>query len=380
MIIGCTKELKTHEYRVGLTPANVRAYVQAGHRVLLEQGAGLGSGFSDEDYAAQGAQLADSAAEVWAQCHMLIKVKEPEPEEFQYLRENLILYTYLHLAAFSDLAHRLLETGVRAVAYETIQDKAGHLPCLRPMSEIAGRLSVQEGAKYLEYSCGGRGVLLGGVPGVARGRVCILGGGTAGAAAAKIAVGMGAEVAVLDTNLDRLAYLDDIFGAAISTLYSDEMNIVGTVSHADLVIATVLIPGASAPKLIRREHLRQMKRGAVIVDVAIDQGGCCESSRVTYHDNPVYVEEGVIHYCVGNMPGAVPHTSTLALTNATLHYGLEIANHGLEEACRRDRGLIMGVNTFDGKCTNENVARSLGLEYKKLFPSSPDKSARVRIL
>lgn len=367
MIIGCTRERKRLECRVGLTPDNALAYIQAGHTVLIERGAGAGSGFTDGEYSAQGAEIVETAAEICERCEMLVKVKEPEPEEFPLLKRGMILYTYLHLAAFPALTHRLLEAGVSAVAYETIRDGAGGLPCLRPMSEIAGKLSVQEGAKYLEYAYGGRGVLLGGVPGVERGRVVILGGGAAGTAAARIAAGMGAEVTVIDSSLNRLAFLEDVFGTAASTLYSTEANIVRAVSQADLVIGTVLIPGASAPKLIRREHLAGMKKGAVIVDVAIDQGGCCETSRVTFHDDPVYVVDGVVHYCVGNMPGAVPRTSTLALTNATLRHGLAIARLGLEEACRRDAGLAAGLNTHNGKCTHENVAGSLGLAYEKLF-------------
>ena len=367
MIIGCTRERKNHEYRVGLTPGNVRAYIQAGHTVLMERGAGADSGFSDEEYAAQGAEIIPSAEEICQRCEMLVKVKEPEPGEFPLLKKGMILYTYLHLAAFPKLAQYLLENEVSAVAYETVRDSAGSLPCLRPMSEIAGRLSVQEGAKYLEYAYGGHGILLGGVPGVERGKVVIIGGGIAGTYAAKAAVGMGAEVTVIDNNLNRLVYLDDIFGASITTLYSTEMNIARAVSQADLVIGTVLIPGATAPKLIRREHLSMMKRGAVIVDVAIDQGGCCETSHVTFHDDPVFVEQGVVHYCVGNMPGAVPRTSTIALTNATLRYGLAIAKHGLEDACRRNPGLAMGVNTHRGRCTNQNVAESLGVTYSKMF-------------
>lgn len=367
MIIGTTRELKNHEYRVGITPGNVHSYLAAGHQVLVEAGAGLGSGFSDEEYAAQGATILPTAEEVWARSEMLVKVKEPEPEEYRLLRKGLILYTYLHLAACPELTDHLLSAGVNAVAYETIRDKMGSLPCLRPMSEIAGRLSIQEGAKYLEYAYGGRGILLGGVPGVKRGKVVIIGGGIAGTYAAKAAVGMGAEVTVIDSNLNRLVYLDDIFGTAITTLYSTETNIVRAVSEADLIIGTVLIPGASTPKLIRREHLSHMKKGAVIVDVAVDQGGCCETSHVTYHSDPVFIEEGIVHYCVGNMPGAVPRTSTIALTNATLQYGLAIAANGLEAACKADPGLALGVNTYNGRCTNENVAQSLGLPYTPMF-------------
>ncbi len=366
MIIGCTKERKKHEYRVGLTPANVQAYVNAGHTVFVEKGAGLHSGFPDAAYAAYGATIVSTAEEVCSRCEMLIKVKEPEAEEVGFLRRGMILLTYLHLAALPDLTSRLLAMGVSAVAYETIQDQTGGLACLRPMSEIAGRLSVQEGAKYLEYAYGGRGVLLGGVPGVERGQVVILGGGTAGTQAAKAAVGLGAAVTVLDKSLLRLVYLDHLFKGMITTLYATEDSIAEAMAQADLVIGTVLVPGASAPKLIRREHLSRMKKGAVIVDVAIDQGGCCETSHVTYHDAPTFVEDGIVHYAVANMPGAVPRTSTIALTNATLRYGLAIARLGLEEACRQDAGLAKGVNLHQGRCTHQKVAQSLGLRYDAL--------------
>ncbi len=317
MIIGTTKELKNHEYRVGLTPDNVSDYVAKGHTVYVETHAGEGANFSDDEYAAAGAIIVDTPAEVFAKADMIVKVKEPEPCEYQYLREGQILYTYLHLAANPELAKVLLERGVKAVAFETITDADGNLPCLRPMSQIAGRLSIQEGAKYLEAAYGGRGILLGGVPGVERGKIVIIGGGVAGTYAAKAAVGIDAQVTLLDINLNRLSYLEDIFGASVTTLYSTEANIRKSLREADLVIGSVLIPGASTPKLIRREHLGIMKKGAVIVDIAIDQGGCCESSHVTTHDNPVYIDEGIVHYCVGNMPGAVPNTSTIALSNAT---------------------------------------------------------------
>ena len=304
MIIGTTKELKNHEYRVGLTPDNVSDYVAKGHTVYVETHAGEGANFSDDEYAAAGAVIVDTPAEVFAKADMIVKVKEPEPCEYQYLREGQILYTYLHLAANPELANVLLERGVKAVAFETITDADGNLPCLRPMSQIAGRLSIQEGAKYLEAAYGGRGILLGGVPGVERGKIVIIGGGVAGTYAAKAAVGIDAQVTLLDVNLNRLSYLEDIFGASVTTLYSTEANIRKSLREADLVIGSVLIPGASTPKLIRREHLGIMKKGAVIVDIAIDQGGCCESSHVTTHDNPVYIDEGIVHYCVGNMPGA----------------------------------------------------------------------------
>ena len=367
MIIGTTKELKNHEYRVGLTPDNVFDYVAKGHTVYVETHAGEGANFSDDEYAAAGAVIVDTPAEVFAKADMIVKVKEPEPCEYQYLREGQILYTYLHLAANPELAKVLLERGIKAVAFETITDADGNLPCLRPMSQIAGRLSIQEGAKYLEAAYGGRGILLGGVPGVERGKIMIIGGGVAGTYAAKAAVGIDAQVTLLDINLNRLSYLEDIFGASVTTLYSTEANIRKSLREADLVIGSVLIPGASTPKLIRREHLGIMKKGAVIVDIAIDQGGCCESSHVTTHDDPVYIDEGIVHYCVGNMPGAVPNTSTIALSNATFRYGMLIAQHGLEGAMKLDRGLVMGLNIYAGKCANRNLADSLGLEYSNPF-------------
>ncbi len=366
MKIGTTKELKNHEYRVGLTPDNVMTLIANGHEVFIETHAGEGANFTDEEYAAAGAKIIDTPAQVFATCDMIIKVKEPEEEEYKYLREGQILYTYLHLAPNRPLTEALIEKKVKAVAYETLRDEAGNLPCLRPMSQIAGRLSIQEGAKYLEKSFGGRGILLGGVPGVERGKIVIIGGGVAGTYAAKAAVGIDAQVTLLDINANRLAYLEDIFGASVTTLYSTDANIRKALAEADLVIGSVLIPGASTPKLVRREHLKLMKKGAVIVDIAIDQGGCCESSHVTTHDDPIFVEEGVVHYCVGNMPGAVPRTSTIALTNTTMKYALNIAKLGLEEACKRDAGLACGVNIYCGKCVNKNVADSLGLEYTEL--------------
>lgn len=366
MKIGTTKELKNHEYRVGLTPNNVSAYVANGHTVLVETMAGSGAGFSDEDYIHAGAQIVNTPAEVFAQCDMVVKVKEPEECEYKYLRKDLILFTYLHLAPNPKLTKALMDSGCKAVAFETITDAQGNLPCLRPMSQIAGRLSIQEGAKFMQKSFGGRGILLGGVPGVERGKIVIVGGGIAGTYAAKAAVGIGADVTLLDVNLNRLAYLDDIFGTSITTLYSTEANIRKALKEADLVIGSVLIPGGSTPKLIRREHLPLMRKGAVIVDIAIDQGGCCESSHVTTHDDPVFIEEGVVHYCVGNMPGAVPYTSTVALANATFRYGMLMANHGLETALKMDAGLACGLNVYCGKCTNQNVAKALGLEYTKV--------------
>ena len=362
MIIGLPKEIKNNEFRVGLTPGAVSAYVQAGNTVLVEQGAGLGSGFTDQEYVEAGAQIEASAAEVWAKAGMVVKVKEPIECEYKYFREGLLLYTYLHLAADEPLTRALLDAKVTAVAYETIVGREGGLPCLAPMSEIAGRMAVQEGAKYLEKTYGGRGVLLAGVPGVEKGNVVILGGGNVGTNACKIAVGMGANVTVLDVNLRRLAYLDDTFDKRITTLYSSRDNIQKAVAQADLVVGAVLLPGRAAPKLLRKEDLPLMKPGAVVVDVAVDQGGCVETTHATTHDDPVFIVDGVVHYCVANMPGAVARTSTLALGNATLSYGLELAAKGVA-ACKEDKGLLAGLNCYDGKCTFPGVAEALKLEY-----------------
>lgn len=363
MIIGVPKEIKNNEARVGLTPGAVSAFVHAGHQVLVEQGAGLGSGFPDEEYAEAGASLEAQAKAVWDKADMIVKVKEPIEPEYQYFRRDLILYTYLHLAADAPLTEALLTAGVKAIAYETIVGRQGGLPCLAPMSEIAGRMSVQEGAKYLEKPFGGRGVLLAGVPGVERGNVVILGGGNVGTNACKIAVGMGANVTVLDVSGPRLAYLDDIFPRQITTLYSTRDNIRKSIAQADLVVGAVLLPGRSTPKLVKREDLSLMKPGSVIVDVAVDQGGCVETSHPTTHDDPVFTVDGVVHYCVANMPGAVSRTSTQALVNATLPYGLQLADKGVEEACKADKGLMAGVNCYAGKCTFPGVAEALGLEY-----------------
>ena len=366
MIIGTTKELKNHEYRVGLTPDNVSDYISHGHTVYVETKAGEGAGFSDADYTAAGAVVLSTSEEVYKKADMIIKVKEPEPCEYDYFREGQLLFTYLHLAPNPQLAEALMSRGVQSVAYETITDKAKNLPCLRPMSQIAGRLSIQEGAKYLEREYGGRGILLGGVPGVERGNIVIIGGGIAGTYAAKAAVGIDAQVTLLDINPNRLAYIEDIFGASVTTLYSTEANIAKALKEADLVIGSVLIPGGKTPKLVRREHLPLMKQGSVIVDIAIDQGGCCESSHVTTHDDPVFIEQGIVHYCVGNMPGAVPYTSTIALTNSTLRYGLMMADMGLEAAAKADPGLGNGVNIYNHQCTNANVAKALNLNYVPL--------------
>ena len=362
MIIGCVRELKNNEYRVGLTPDNVRSYVAAGHEVLVEAGAGIGSGFDNDEYKAAGASVISGAAEVWKRADMMVKVKEPLESEYPLFHDGLILYTYLHLAADKEQTEALLKGKVKAVAYETLQESDGSLPLLAPMSQIAGRLSIQEGAKYLEKKYGGEGILLAGVPGTPKANVVILGGGTVGTNACKIAVGMGANVTIIDISLKRLEQLDNQFGSHIQTLVSTDSNIERAVKNADLVIGSVLIPGAATPKLFKKKYLKEMKTGAVFVDVAIDQGGCGESSHVTTHDNPVYIEDGVVHYCVGNMPGAVPRTSTIALTNATLKYGLLIAEEGLEAACKKFPVIKSGVNTYAGRLTNANVAEALGLE------------------
>ena len=366
MKIGCVKEIKNNEFRVGLTPDNVRAYVAAGHHVYIEKEAGVGSGFSDNEYVEAGASLIDNAGDIWQLVDMMVKVKEPLPEEYPLFREGLILYTYLHLAADKEQTDALLAGKVKAVAYETLQEKDRSLPLLAPMSQIAGRLSIQEGAKYLEKRFGGEGILLAGVPGTPKANVVILGGGTVGMNACKIAVGMGANVTILDVNLKRLEELDNMFGAHIQTLVSNDSNVERALKDADLVIGSVLIPGGSTPKLFKAKYLPEMKNGSVFVDVAIDQGGCGESSHVTTHDDPVYIKDGVVHYCVGNMPGAVPRTSTIALTNATLKYGLEIANKGLEGACKDSEAITLGVNTYLGKLTNKNVALAHGYEYAPL--------------
>ena len=330
MRVGCVKEIKNNEFRVGLTPDNVKSYVNAGHEVYIEKDAGVGSSFATSEYEAAGAKICDTAKEVWDTVDMMVKVKEPLPEEYPLFKEDLILYTYLHIAADRPQMDALLQYKVKGVAYETLLERNRTLPLLAPMSQIAGRLSIQEGAKYLEKPFGGSGMLLSGVPGTPKAKVVILGAGMVGTNACKIAVGMGADVSIVDINLERLAYLDDIFGARIQTLYSTDAAIEKELAAADLVVGSILIPGKAAPKVGKAAYLKNMKPGSVIVDVAVDQGGCFETTHVTYHDNPTYVVDGVVHYCVGNMPGAVPRTSTIALTNATLKYGLEIANKGLE--------------------------------------------------
>ena len=366
MKIGVAKEIKIHEYRVGMTPSCVKAYVAHGNEILVEKSAGVNTGFEDEEYEAAGATITENKRRMFDDCDMIVKVKEPLPQEYDLFHEGQILYTYLHLAASKELTEALLSRKIKAVGYETIETSDGSLPCLKPMSEIAGRLSVQQGAKYLEKTFGGRGILLGGVPGVRRGNVAILGGGVAGSNAAKIAVGIGANVTILDVNIDRLAYLDDIFGTNIATLYSNHTNIDQVAAESDVLIGTVLLHGAKAPKLIKKSHLAMMKKGAVIVDVSVDQGGCTETTRPTTHNDPVYIVDDVVHYCVANMPGVVGLSSTIALTNATLRYGLLIAEHGLEQACRVSKALSLGVNLYLGECVYKNVAESLNMKYTPL--------------
>ena len=364
MIIGVPKEVKDHESRVGIVPSGVKALSDAGHTVLVETNAGELSSLPDAEYKAAGAQIVSSAHEIWSRADMVVKVKEPTESEFQYLRDGLVLFTYLHLAPLPELTDALLKKSVTGIAYETIRDRNNTLPLLTPMSEVAGRMSVQVGATYLEKERGGRGILLGGVPGVPPANVCVIGGGIVGTNAAKIALGMGAITSIVDLSLNRLRELDDIFGGRIYTLASNSYTIARAVKRADLVIGAVLIPGASAPKLVTRAMVEQMKPGAVIVDVAIDQGGCIETARPTTHSNPAYVVSGVVHYCVTNMPAAVPHTSTLALTNATFPYVMKLAQLGPGKAIRDDNGIREGVNTYRGHVTYPAVADSQGKSAK----------------
>lgn len=367
MIVGVAKEVKDHETRVGLVPGTVFALKEAGHQVLAEANAGVGSSIPDSDYVAAGAEIVATAAEIWGRSDLVVKVKEPQPSEYAFFRPGLILFTYLHLAPLPELTAKLVETGVHSVAYETIRERDGSLPLLTPMSEVAGRMAVQVGAQYLEKPNGGRGVLLGGVPGVAPGNVVILGGGVVGHNAAKMAVGLGAHVTIIDLNLNRLRELDDIYSSQIVTLASNSWTITESLRHADLVVGAVLIPGASAPKLVRRSMLKVMKKGAVMVDVAIDQGGCFETSHATTHTDPIYYVDDVLHYCVSNMPAAVPHTSTFALTNATSPYLMQLANKGLARACRESQAISEGVNTYDRHITYPAVAESQGLGWQPLL-------------
>jgi alanine dehydrogenase len=358
MIIGVPKEIKDHEARVGVTPAGAKALVEAGHTVLVETHAGSQSGFPDHEYQDAGAEIVGEAGNVWANAELVVKVKEPVEKEYVFFREGLVLFTYLHLAPLPDLTNALLASKVIGIAYETVRDRANTLPLLTPMSEVAGRMSVQVGASYLEKEKGGRGILLGGVPGVPPANVCIIGGGIVGTNAAKIAVGMGAHTTIVDVSLNRLRELDDLFLGKLHTLASNSYNVAKATREADLVIGGVLIPGATAPKIVTKAMVGKMKKGAVIVDVAIDQGGCVETARPTSHSDPSYVVDGVVHYCVTNMPGAVPHTSTLALTNATFPYLLRLANLGAADALLADVGLAEGLNVWKGILTHRGVAES----------------------
>lgn len=367
MIVGTVKEIKNHEYRVGLTPESVHELTAHGHRVLVESGAGLGIGASDEAYAEAGAELVATAAEIFAKAEMVVKVKEPQPTERAMLREGQILYTYLHLAPDPEQTKDLVRSGAVCIAYETVTDDLGGLPLLKPMSQVAGRMSIQAGATALEKAHGGRGVLLGGVPGVLPGKVVVIGGGVVGFNAAQMAVGMGADVTILDRSTVVLEKLATHFGASAKTLYASRANLAASVAQADLVIGAVLVPGAAAPKLVSRAMLSTMQPGAVLVDVAIDQGGCFETSHATTHAEPTYVVDGIVHYAVANMPGAVARTSTYALNNATLPHALAIANLGWKEALKRDKHLLAGLNVWAGKVTYEAVARDLGYE-----PTAPE--------
>ena len=362
MKIGVPKEIKTNENRIALVPAGAESLITAGHEVLIETGAGIGSGFPDEAYTAVGARIAPDAAATWRDSEMIMKVKEPIEREWPHMRRGQVIFTYFHFAADEKLTRAHMNSGATCIAYETVELPSRELPLLTPMSEVAGRMAVQEGAKYLEKLYGGRGVLLGGVPGVAPAKVVILGGGIVGINAAKMAAGMGAEVVILDISLERLRYLSDVMPANVQTLHSNRRNILEQVASADLVIGGVLITGAKAPKLIRREDLKLMQPGSVIVDVAIDQGGCVETIKATTHENPTYVVDGVIHYGVANMPGGVPRTSTLALTNATLPYALQLAKKGWKKALKDNLALRKGLNMHDGKVTYPGVAEAFGLE------------------
>lgn len=356
MRVGCPKEIKNNENRVGLTPAGAKAFVGSGHEVVVEAGAGLGSGFTDAEYAAAGAKILATAKEVFGAADMIIKVKEPQKGEIAMLKKGQILFTYLHLAPDPEQTKGLLESGVTAIAYETITDASGRLPLLTPMSEVAGRMAVQIGAQYLQKTNGGRGMLLGGIPGVLPAHVVVLGGGVVGVNAVKMAVGLGARVTVLDRSLPTLRYLDDIFGNRIETLWSSDAHVEEVLPSADLIIGAVLIPGAAAPKLIKRDMLKLMKQGSVIVDVAVDQGGCVETTKATTHADPIYFVDGVLHYGVANMPGAVPRTSTIGLTNSTLPYALKLANMGWKAALASDKGFLAGLNVHEGKLTCKPVA------------------------
>lgn len=366
MIVGVPREIKAHEYRVGMLPVGVEELVRAGHRVIVESSAGLGSGLLDQHYAEVGAELTADAARIWDEADLIVKVKEPQEPEWQRMRPDQLIFTYFHFAADQALTEAVQRSGATAVAYETLQDDAGRLCLLTPMSEVAGRMSIQQGAKYLERPQEGRGILLGGVPGVEPAHITILGGGVVGTNAAKVAAGFGARVTVLDTNVERLRYLDDVMPPNVTTLYSDRHTILQEIQRADLVVGAVLLRGARAPRLIRREDLALMKPGAVLVDVAVDQGGCVETTRPTTHGQPTFIVEGVVHYCVANMPGAVGRTSTYALCNVTLPYVLRLANHGLEGACELDPHFVTAINIHRGRITHPAVAATFNLSYRPM--------------
>ena len=363
MIIGVPKEIKTHENRVSLQPGGVLQLIRNDHEVLVEKGAGLGSGFTDKMYEDRGAKIVEDVDDIWEKSDMIMKVKEPIKEEYPKMRDGQIIFTYFHFAASQELTEAVRDSGAIAIAYETVEKKDGSLPLLVPMSEVAGRMAAQEGAKYLEKATGGRGVLMGGIPGVPPANVIVLGGGIVGVNAAKIAAGMGANTTILDINIQKLRYLDDVMPKNVRTLFSTEGNIRNLLGQTDLVIGAVLIPGAKAPSLIRKDMLKLMRPGTVMVDVAIDQGGCFETSKPTTHDDPIYIIDDVVHYCVANMPGAVPHTSTLGLTNVTLPYAVQIANKGWKEASSDDPELKKGLNIADGKIVYKDVAEAFDLEY-----------------
>ncbi|MFK5996841.1 MAG: alanine dehydrogenase [Rhodobacterales bacterium] len=363
MLIGCPKEIKNQEYRVGMMPAAVTEAVAHGHSVIIEKSAGAGAGFEDTAYVEAGAEIVDTAAEIFARADMVVKVKEPQPVERQQLREGQILFTYLHLAPDAPQTNDLLASGVTAIAYETVTDRNGTLPLLAPMSEVAGKLAPQVGSWTLQKANGGRGVLLGGVPGVAPGRVVVIGGGVVGTHAARVAAGMGADVTVLDMSMPRMRYLDDAFGGTFKTRYASKENTAALIADADIVVGAVLIPGAAAPTLISRAQLSTMKPGSVLVDVAIDQGGCFETSKATTHDDPIYEVDGIMHYCVANMPGAVARTATIALGNATMPFMMALADKGWKQACTDDVHLLHGLNTHQGKLTYAAVGKALGMDY-----------------
>ena len=363
MIVGVPKEIKTHEYRVSMTPVGVDVLVRSGHTVLVEATAGVGSGISDDEFAAVGAKLVSTREEIFAEAEMIVKVKEPQAAERKLMRKGQVMFTYFHFAADRALTEEVIASGAIAIAYETITDPRGHLPLLTPMSEVAGKMSIQEGAKFLESPMNGRGILLGGVPGVEPAEVLIVGGGVVGISAAKVAAGLGAKVVLMDVNIDRLRYLDDVMPANVHTVFSDRLSLQKYLRTADLVVGAVLIPGARCPVLITRAMLSTMKQNSVIVDVGVDQGGCCETIKPTTHDDPVYTVDGVLHYAVANMPGAVGRTSTFALTNATLPYAIKLANQGYQAACKADPHLGAGINVENGKVTNQPVAEAFGLAY-----------------